>query len=118
MAKFARDPDGSLIVLPSAFMDAHRDLIIALAERYRLPAIYSSRFFAQGGGLLSYGNVPHDAYQQAATYIDQILRGAKPADLPVQMSVKFELVVNLKTAKAMGLAIPEAFLVHADEVIE
>jgi putative ABC transport system substrate-binding protein len=118
MAKFARDPNGSLIVLPSAFMDAHRDLIIALAERYRLPAIYSSRFFVQGGGLLSYGNVPHDAYQQAASYIDQILRGTKPADLPVQMSVKFELVVNLKTAKAIGLAIPEAFLVHADEVLE
>ncbi len=118
IAKSAGELDSSLIVLPSAFMDAHRDLIIALAERYRLPAIYSSRFFAQAGGLLSYGNVPHDAYQQAATYIDQILRGAKPADLPVQMSVKFELVVNLKTAKAMGLTIPESFLVHADQVIE
>jgi putative ABC transport system substrate-binding protein len=118
IAKFTREPDGGLTVLPSAFIDAHRRLIIALSERYRLPAIYSSRFFAEGGGLLSYGNVPHDAYRQAATYIDQILRGAKPADLPVQMSVKFELVVNLKTAKAMGLMIPESFLVHADKVIE
>ena len=106
------------MVLPSAFMDAHRDLVIALAERYRLPAIYSFRNYAESGGLVSYGNVPHEAYRQAATYIDQILRGAKPADLPVQMSVKFELVVNLKTAKAMGLTIPESFLVHADEVIE
>jgi putative tryptophan/tyrosine transport system substrate-binding protein len=118
IAKFAGQPDGGLIVLPSAFMNTHRDLVIALAERYRLPAIHSSRYMAREGGLLSYGNVPADAYRQAATYIDQILRGAKPADLPVQMSVKFELVVNLKTAKAMGLKIPESFLVRADEVIE
>jgi putative ABC transport system substrate-binding protein len=118
IAGFARESDGGLIVLPSAFMDAHRDLVIAVAERYRLPAIYAARAYAQSGGLLSYGNVPSDAYRQAATYIDQILRGAKPADLPVQMSVKFQLVVNLKTAKAMGLKIPESFLVRADEVIE
>ena len=118
IAGFAGQPDGGLIVLPSAFMNTHRDLVIALAERYRLPAIHSSRYMAREGGLLSYGNVPADAYRQAATYIDQILRGAKPADLPVQMSVKFELVVNLKTAKAMGLKIPESFLVRADKVIE
>jgi putative ABC transport system substrate-binding protein len=118
IAKFAGQPDGALIVLPSAFVDAHRHLIITMSERYRLPAIYSSRFFTQAGGLLSYGNVPSDAYRQAATYIDQILRGAKPADLPVQMSVKFQLDVNLKTAKAIGLTIPESFLVRADEVIE
>jgi putative tryptophan/tyrosine transport system substrate-binding protein len=118
IAGFAREPDSGLIVLPSAFMNTHRDLVIALAERYRLPAIYTSRYYADGGGLVSYGNVPSDAYRQAATYIDQILRGAKPADLPVQMSVKFELVVNLQTAKAMGLKIPESFLVRADEVIE
>jgi putative ABC transport system substrate-binding protein len=99
-------------------MNPYRKKIIALAERYRLPAIYGYSFFAWDGGLLSYGTVPADAYRQAATYIDQILRGAKPADLPVQMSVKFELVVNLKTAKAIGLNIPESFLVHADEVIE
>ena len=89
-----------------------------MSERYRLPAIYSSRFFAQDGVLLSYGNVPADAYRQAATYIDQILRGAKPADLPLQMSVEFQLDVNLKTAEAIGLTIPESFLVRADEVIE
>jgi putative tryptophan/tyrosine transport system substrate-binding protein len=115
---FAGEPDGDAIVLPSAFVNPYRKKIIALAERYRLPAIYGYRYFAQDGGLLSYGTVPADAYRQAATYIDQILRGAKPADLPVQMSVKFELVVNLKTAKAIGLNIPESFLVHADEVIE
>src|SRR5215469_8369465 len=118
IARFAREPDGGLIVLPSAFMNTHRDLVIAAAERHRLPAIYAARYYAQSGGLLSYGNVAADAYRQAATYIDQILRGTKPADLPVQMSVKFELVVNLKTAKAMGLKIPESFLVRADEVIE
>jgi len=105
-------------VLPSIFTAVHRDLIISLAERYRLPAVYPFRFFAEGGGLISYGSVPADAFRQAATYIDQILRGAKPADLPVQMSVKFELAVNLKTAKAMGLKIPESFLVRADKVIE
>jgi putative ABC transport system substrate-binding protein len=118
IAGFAREPDGGLIVLPSTFMFVHRDLIIGPAERYRLPAIYAFRYYAESGGLISYGNVPSDAYRQAATYIDQILRGAKPADLPVQMSVKFELVVNLKTAKAMGLKIPESFLVRADKVIE
>ena len=118
IAGFAREPDGGLIVLPSTFMLVHRDLIIGPAERYRLPAIYAFRYFAENGGLISYGNVPADEYRQAATYIDQILRGAKPADLPVQLSVKYELVVNLKTAKAMGLKIPESFLVRADKVIE
>jgi putative ABC transport system substrate-binding protein len=118
IARFAHEPDGGLIVLPSAFMNTHRDLVIASAERHRLPTIHSSRYMVQGGGLLSYGNVPVDAYRQAAIYIDQILRGAKPADLPVQMSVKFELAVNLKAARAIGLKIPESFLVRADEVIE
>jgi putative ABC transport system substrate-binding protein len=118
IAGFVGDPDGGLIVLPGAFMNTHRDLVIALAARYRLPAVYASRFYADRGGLLSYGNVAADAYRRAATYIDQILHGATPADLPVQLSVKFELVVNLKTAKAIGLKIPESFLVRADEVIE
>jgi len=118
IAKFAHEPNSGLIVLPSTFMLVHRDLIIGPAERYRLPAIYAFRYFAENGGLISYGNVPADGYRQAATYIDQILRGAKPADLPVQLSVKYELVVNLKTAKAMGLKIPESFLVRADKVIE
>ena len=89
-------------------MIEYRNLITALAERYRLPAIYPFRYYAEGGGLISYGNFPADAYRQAATYIDQILRGAKPADLPVQMSVKFELAVNLKTAKANRLATASA----------
>jgi putative ABC transport system substrate-binding protein len=115
---FAREPDSGLIVLPSAFMTTHRDLVIALARQHRLPAVYVFRFFAHSGGLISYGNIPADAYRQAATYIDRVLRGAKPADLPVQAAVKFELVVNLKTARAMGLTIPESFLVRADEVIE
>ncbi|MFZ2080536.1 MAG: ABC transporter substrate-binding protein [Xanthobacteraceae bacterium] len=118
IAAFAHEPGGGLVVLPSNFMLTHRDLVITLAERYRLPTIYPFRYYSESGGLLSYGNVPADSYRQAATYIDQILRGAKPADLPVQMSVKFELVVNLKAAKAIGLKIPESFLVRADKVIE
>jgi ABC-type uncharacterized transport system substrate-binding protein len=120
IAAFAREPDGGLIVLPSAFMNllTHRDAVIALAARHRLPAVYTFKHYAESGGLISYGNVIPDAYRQAATYLDRILRGAKPADLPVQASVKFELIVNLKTAKAMGLTIPESFLVRADEVIE
>jgi putative ABC transport system substrate-binding protein len=118
IAAFAREPDGGLIVLPSAFMLTHRDAVIALAARHRLPAVYPFKYYAESGGLISYGNVIPDAYRQAATYLDRILRGAKPTDLPVQSAVKFELVVNVKTAKAMGLAIPESFLVRADEVIE
>jgi putative tryptophan/tyrosine transport system substrate-binding protein len=118
IAAFAREPSGGLIVLPSAFMLAHRDLIIALAARHRLPAVYAFRFFAQNGGLISYGNVAADAFRQAATYIDRILRGAKPADLPVQAPVKFELAINLKTAKALGIDVPPTLLARADEVIE
>jgi putative ABC transport system substrate-binding protein len=118
IAAFAREPDGGLIVLPSAFMITHRDLVATLAARHHLPAVYSFRHYAQAGGLISYGNIPVDGYRQAATYIDRILRGAKPADLPVQTSVKFELIVNLKTARAMGLTIPESFLLRADQVIE
>jgi ABC-type uncharacterized transport system substrate-binding protein len=118
IAAFAREPDSGLIVLPSAFITAHRETVIAVAVRYRLPAVYAFRHYAQSGGLISYGNIPADGYWQAAIYIDRILRGTKPADLPVQAAVKFELLVNLKTAKAMGLTIPESFLVRADEVIE
>src|SRR5215467_16286613 len=118
IAAFAREPSGGLIVLPSAFMLVHRDLVIALAARHRLPAVYAFRFFAQNGGLISYGNVAADAFRQAATYIDRILRGAKPADLPVQAPVKFELVINLKTAKALGIDVPPMLLARADEVIE
>ena len=119
IAAFASEPDSGLMVMPSAFTLAHRDLIIRLTERHRLPAVYGFRHYAQSGGLISYGSIAADAYRQAATYIDRILRGgAKAADLPVQAPVKFELVVNMKTAKRMGLTIPESFLLRADEVIE
>jgi len=91
-------------------MLAHRDLIIALAARYRLPAIYPFRYFAESGGLMSYGNVAADAYRQAAAYVDRILRGTKPADLPVQAPIKFELVINLKTSKALGLDVSPTLL--------
>jgi putative tryptophan/tyrosine transport system substrate-binding protein len=116
--EFARQPDGALVVLPSAAAIVHRDLIISLAARYRLPAVYPYRFFASSGGLMSYGIDLPDTYRRAASYIDLILKGAKPGELPVQLSAKFELVVNLKTGKALGLTIPEPFLQRADEVIE
>ena len=109
---------GALIVLPNIVTLSHPDLIIALAARYGLPAVYSYRFFATSGGFLSYGVDLADQYRRAASYVDLILKGAKPADLPVQLPTKFELVVNLKTAKALGLTIPEPFLQRADEVIE
>jgi putative ABC transport system substrate-binding protein len=96
----------------------HRDLIIALAARHRLPAVYPYRYFATSGGFISYGVDLAEQYRQAAGYVDRILKGAKPGELPVQLSSKFELVVNLKTAKALGLTIPELFLQRADEVIE
>jgi putative ABC transport system substrate-binding protein len=115
---FVQQPNGALVVLPSAMTILHRDLIIALTARHRLPTVYPYRFFASSGGFISYGVDLAEAYGQAAGYVDRILKGAKPADLPVQLSSKFELVVNLKTAKALGLTIPEPFLQHADEVIE
>jgi ABC-type uncharacterized transport system substrate-binding protein len=115
---FARGPNGGLLVLPDNFINAHRELIVALAERYRLPAIYPFRFFVSAGGLLSYGVDVIDMYRGAASYIDRILKGAKPGDLPVQQPTKFELVINLKTAKALGLTVPPSLLARADEVIE
>jgi putative ABC transport system substrate-binding protein len=114
---FARSK-GALIVVPSAVGISHRDLIIALAARHRLPAVYPYRVFARSGGFMSYGVDLTDPYRRAAGYVDRILKGANPGDLPVQLATKFELVVNLKTAKALGLTIPEPFLQHADEVIE
>jgi putative tryptophan/tyrosine transport system substrate-binding protein len=115
---FAQKPDGGLILVAPAFVANFPDLIVKLAARYRLPAIYPIRRFVDKGGLISYG--PHiiDQYRRAASYLDRILRGEKPAELPVQAPVKYELVVNLKTAKALGLTIPETLLATADEVIQ
>jgi putative ABC transport system substrate-binding protein len=114
----AREPNGGLIVMPDPFMTIHRTEIIALAARYRLPAVYPYRYFAEIGGLLSYGSDALDQYRRAATYADRILRGAKPSELPVQLPVKFELVINLKTAKELGLDVPSFLQQRADEVIE
>jgi putative ABC transport system substrate-binding protein len=97
---------------------SHRDLIIALAARHRLPAVYNARFWTVGGGLISYGPDQVDQFRRAATYVDRILKGEKPADMPVQAATKFELVINLKTAKALGLEVPHSLLARADEVIE
>jgi putative ABC transport system substrate-binding protein len=115
---FARESNGGLIVLPSALTIVHRGLIIALAARHRLPAVYAFRQFVIDGGLMSYGVDLVDQYRQAASYVDRILRGKKPGDLPVQQPTQFRLIVNLTTAKVLGLTIPESFLLRADEVIE
>jgi putative tryptophan/tyrosine transport system substrate-binding protein len=118
MMALAREPNGGLIVSPDAFTVTHREQIIALAARYRLPAIFAERNFATGGGLVSYGADYVEHFRQAASYVDRILRGANPADLPVQQPTKFYLVINLKTAKALGLDVPATVLARADEVIE
>jgi len=118
IAAQAREPNGGLIAMPDSFMDAHRVEITSLAARYRLPAIYPFRFFAEVGGLLSYGVDRTDNFRRAATYVDRILKGEKPAELPVQAPIKFELVINLKTAKAIGLDVPLHLQQLADEVIE
>jgi putative tryptophan/tyrosine transport system substrate-binding protein len=115
---FARTPNGGLILPPDTNTDVHRDLIIRLAARHRLPAVYSGRLFVTTGGLMCYGTDRVDQFRTAAVYIDRILRGAKPADLPVQVPTKYETVINLKTAKALGLTVPPALIVAADEVIE
>jgi len=115
---FARGSTCGLIVTSSGLAAVHRELIITLAARYRLPAVYSYRYFATSGGLLSYGSDPIDQYRRAAGYVDRILKGEKPADLPVQAPIKYELAINLKTANALGLAVPPALLSRADEVIE
>ena len=114
----AHEPNGGLIISPDAFTVTHRQQIITLAARYRLPAIYSSREFIVEGGLISYGADYIYHSRQAASYVDRILRGVKPADLPVQQPSKFYLVINLKTAKALGLDVPASVLARADEVIE
>ena len=113
-----REPGGGLVVMPDVFMLAHRAPIISAAARNNVPAVYANSFFARDGGLLSYGPDLVDISRRAATYVDRILRGAKPADLPVQFPTKFETVLNLKTAKALGLAVSRLILLRADEVIE
>jgi putative ABC transport system substrate-binding protein len=118
IAAAAREPNGGLIVMPNTFMNVHRADITSLAARYRLPVIAPYRFFTELGGLLSYGNDTLDNFWRAATYADRILKGAKPSELPVQAPVKFELVINLKTAKALGLDVPPMLLARADVVIE
>jgi putative tryptophan/tyrosine transport system substrate-binding protein len=115
---FAQSLNGGLIVTGSALAAVHRDLIIALAARHRLPAVYTGRFYVTGGGLISYGPDSIDPYRRAAGYVDRILKGEKAADLPVQAPTKYELVINLKTAKALGLEVPPTLLARADEVIE
>jgi len=115
---FAHEPNGGLIILPGPITSAHRELIIALAARHHLPAVYPFRFFVADGGLVSYGSDRADQSRQAAGYVDRILKGAKPSDLPVQQPTKFELVINLTTAKALGLTVPPSMLDLADEVIE
>lgn len=118
VASFSHEPNAGLVIAFDAFTTAHGEKIVELAAGYRLPAVYPFSFFAESGGLLSYGMDQKQQFRQAASYVDRILKGAKPADLPVQQPTKFELVINLKTAKAFGLAVPPTLLAQADEVIE
>ncbi len=115
---FARGSNGGIIVPGSALANVHRDLIVNLAARHRLPATYANRVYVDAGGLISYGVDTFDQYRRAASYVDRILKGEKPADLPVQSPIKYETVINLKTAKALGLTVPDSVLGRADEVIE
>jgi putative ABC transport system substrate-binding protein len=118
IAEQARRPGGGLIVTPDPFNVANRDLIVAQATRYRVPTIYFNRAFADSGGLIVYGDVFAEQFREAAGYVDRVLKGAKPADLPVQTPTKFELIINLRTARALGLTVPPTLLTRADEVIE
>ena len=118
IATFARSPAGGLLVTSSALALHHREQIIALAAYHKMPAVYYRRYFITSGGLISYGPDLADQYRRAAGYVDRILKGEKPADLPVQAPTKYELIINLKTAKALGLDVPPTLLARADEVIE
>jgi putative ABC transport system substrate-binding protein len=118
ISSLGREPRGGLVVMPDSFMFAHRRQIISLAARNNVPEVYQFSLFARDGGLLSYGPDPVDIFRRSASYVDRIFRGAKPAELPVQVPVKFEMAVNVKTAKALGLTIPQSILLRADEVIE
>ena len=115
---FAREPGGGVIVLPNPITTANRKLIIELAARHRVPAAYLYSYYVQEGGLVSYGSDPIVQYRQSASYVDRILKGTKPADLPVQLATDFKLAINLKTAKALGITIPQALLSTAGEVVE
>jgi putative ABC transport system substrate-binding protein len=117
-ADIARQPGGSLVVMPDHFTTVHRRLIIAQANQHRLPAVYPFRYFATEGGLMSYGADLLDLYRRTATYVDRILKGAKPAELPVQAPAKFDLVINVKAAREQGLTVSRILLARADEVIE
>ena len=118
LAKLGRDPGGGLIVPPDSFTIVHHQLLIRLAQQHRVPAVYHLRTYVTQGALMSYGPDVYDNFRRSASYVDRILKGAKPADLPVQQPTKFELAINLKTAKALGLQIPDKLLALADEVIE
>jgi putative ABC transport system substrate-binding protein len=118
IAAFAQESNGGIVAVSNASISEHREQIIALATQFRLPAIYPFRYFAHAGGLVSYGPDRVDPYRRAAGYVDRILRGEKPADLPVQEPVKYELALNLRTAKALGLSLPQSLLARADDVIE
>ena len=115
---FAREPNGGVIITASSASVTHRNFIISLLTRYRLPNVYPFKYYPTGGGLSSYGPKPTEYYPPAAGYVDRILKGERPADLPVQVPTKYELVINLKTAKALGLNVPQTLLTRADEVIE
>ena len=118
VAAFARTANSGLIITGSPVTALHRDLIITLAARHKLPAVYPNRFYVADGGLICYGPDMVDRHRRAAAYVDRILKGEKPADLPVQAPTKYELAINLKTAKALGLEVPPTLLARADEVIE
>ena len=118
MASLATEPSGGVVVAPDAFFASHSTQIVALAERFRLPAVYPYRYYVAQGGLLCYGVNNVDLFRQAAPYVDRILRGAKPADLPIQQPTRFELIINAKTAKALGLSVPASLLAAAGEVIQ
>ncbi len=118
MEVFARERDGGVIITASSPSAAHRDLLASLALQLHLPTVSPFRYFTSSGGLVSYGPATNDGYERAATYVDRVLKGERPADLPVQAPTKYELVINLRTAKAIDLALPQTLLTRADEVIE